>query len=178
MRYYEKYLGVTKTVTETIITLVSAADTSSFVEIGSTGTASFATGVSYGYRVDKYLAKCDKLISEDLNVRSLISKNNYADFTNLVGTTQYANGDWTLSIENTSGVNIGRLQNWEIQFGYSDVLGAQLYDETAAIDSGLRIVSRFNNANWKTGIWTNGIFNEGIFETGIWYNGVFNGTWG
>ena len=178
MRYYEKYLGVAKTVTETTITLVSAANTSSFIEIGSTGTASFATGVPYSYRVDKYVAKCDQLISEDLNVRSLISKNNYADFTNIEGTTQYANGDWTLSIENTSGVNIGHLQNWEIQFGYSDVLGAQLYDKAPAIDSGLRIVSNFKNANWKTGIWTNGIFDEGIFETGIWYNGVFNGTWG
>ena len=178
MRYYEKYLGVAKTVTETTITLVTAANTSSFIEIGSTGTASFATGVPYSYRVDKYVAKCDQLISEDLNVRSLISKNNYADFTNIEGTTQYANGDWTLSIENTSGVNIGHLQNWEIQFGYSDVLGAQLYDKAPAIDSGLRIVSNFKNANWKTGIWTNGIFDEGIFETGIWYNGVFNGTWG
>ena len=179
---YEKYLGVVKTVNNTIINLVSAADTTPFVRPGTTATASFATGTFYNYRVDNYLAKCNLLTSDDLYVASLISKNNIMpslyNFANLVGTTQYANGDWTLSIENTSGVNIGHLQNWEIQFGYSDVLGAQLYDETAAIDSGLRIVSRFNNANWKTGIWTNGIFNEGIFETGIWYNGVFNGTWG
>ena len=179
---YEKYLGVVRTVSNSTISLVSAADTSPFVRPGSTATASFATGTDYEYRVDKYLAKCDQLTSEDLYVASLISKNNimpsYTNFANLVGTTQYANGDWTLSIENTSGVNIGRLHNWEIQFGYSDVLGAQLYDKTAAIDSGLRIVSRFNNANWKTGIWTNGVFNEGVFETGIWYNGVFNGTWG
>jgi subtilisin-like proprotein convertase family protein len=176
--FFEKYLGVVKNVSNSTINLVSATDTSPFVEVGSTGTVPFATGTTYYYRVDKYSAKCDQLVSEDLNVRSLISKNIYADFTNLVGTTQYANGDWTLSIENTSGVNIGHLQNWEIQFGYSDVLGAQLYDKTPAIDTGLKIVSSFKNANWKTGIWTNGIFDEGIFETGIWYNGVFNGTWG
>jgi subtilisin-like proprotein convertase family protein len=121
---------------------------------------------------------CQLLSSTDLSDYSLISKNNYADFTNLVGDTQYVNGDWILSIENTSGVNIGHLQNWEMQFGYSDTLGAQLYDKTSAIDTGLKIVSNFSNANWKTGIWTNGIFDEGIFETGIWYNGVFNGTWG
>jgi subtilisin-like proprotein convertase family protein len=121
---------------------------------------------------------CQLLTSENLSDHSLISKNNYADFTNLVGTTQYVNGDWTLSIENTSGVNIGHLQDWEIQFGYSDTLGAQLYDRTSAIDTGLKVVSNFSNANWKTGIWTNGVFDEGIFETGIWYNGVFNGTWG
>ena len=121
---------------------------------------------------------CRLLSSADLSDHSLISKNNYADFTNLVGDTQYVNGDWILSIENTSGVNIGHLQNWEMQFGYSDTLGAQLYDKTSAIDTGLKIVSNFSNANWKTGIWTNGIFDEGIFESGIWYDGVFNGTWG
>ncbi len=118
------------------------------------------------------------LESDNIYAHSFISKNTYADFTNLVGTKQYVNGDWTLSIENTSGVNIGHLQNWEIQFGYSDTIGAQLYDRSSAIDTGLRVVSNFSNANWKTGIWTNGIFDEGIFESGIWYNGVFNGTWG
>jgi photosystem II stability/assembly factor-like uncharacterized protein/subtilisin-like proprotein convertase family protein len=175
---YEKYLGVVKTVSDGTISLVSATDTSSFVIPGGTATASFETGTDYNYRVDKYSAECVLLTSDDPFVASLIGKNNYADFTNLVGTTQYANGDWTLSIENTSGVNIGHLQNWEIQFGYSDVLGAQLYDKNAAIDTGLKVVSKFSNANWKTGIWTNGIFDEGIFESGIWYNGVFNGTWG
>ena len=117
------------------------------------------------------------LISTNLSDHSLISKNNYADFTNLVGDTQYVNGDWILSIENTSGVNIGHLQNWEMQFGYSDTLGAQLYDKTSAIDTGLKIVSNFSNANWKTGIWTNGIYEKGLWEGGIWYNGIFEATW-
>ena len=89
-----------------------------------------------------------------------------------------SNGNWTLYIENTSGVNLGVLEDWEIQFGYSDRIGAELYDKSIAIDTGLRIVSNFQSANWKTGIWTNGIFNDGLFESGLWYNGVFNGTWG
>ena len=43
--------------------------------------------------------------------------------------------------------------------------------------SGLWIVSRFKNVNWKSGIWTNGIYESGVWEGGIWYNGVFEGTW-
>lgn len=92
--------------------------------------------------------------------------------------TGNANGNWTLSIENTSGVNIGHLYEWEIQFGYSDTIGAQLSDKAPAIDTGLKIVSNFQYANWKTGIWTNGIFEDGVFESGIWYNGIFNANWG
>jgi subtilisin-like proprotein convertase family protein len=118
------------------------------------------------------------LTSKDLTDYSLISKNNYyPDFTNLIGTNQYVNGDWTILIENTSGINVGYLYEWEIQFGYTDTLGAQLNNRKSAINTGLYVVSNFNNANWKTGIWTNGVFNDGLFEAGIWYNGVFNGTW-
>lgn len=108
---------------------------------------------------------------------SVIVNNGISSILNLSGVTA-SNGNWTLYIENTSGVNSGVLEDWEIQFGYSDRIGARLYDETTAIDTGLRIVSNFQSANWKTGIWTNGIFNDGLFESGLWYNGVFNGTWG
>lgn len=45
------------------------------------------------------------------------------------------------------------------------------------IDTGLRIISKFENINWKSGIWTNGLFDNGLWESGIWYNGVFNGIW-
>ena len=175
---FEKYLGVVKNTTASTIVLESAVNSSTFTLFGSTATQSYFTNTSYKYRVDKYLSNCSLIESTDTSVRSLLSINDYFDFTNLVGTTQYGNGDWTLSIENTSGINKGKLLDWEIQFGYSDVLGAQLYDKSPAVDTGLKIVSNFQNANWKTGIWTNGIFDEGIFETGIWYNGIFNGSWG
>jgi hypothetical protein len=46
-----------------------------------------------------------------------------------------------------------------------------------AIDGGIRIVSRFNSTNWKSGVWTNGIYESGYWEGGIWYNGVFEATW-
>lgn len=45
------------------------------------------------------------------------------------------------------------------------------------INTELRLVSRFKNVNWKSGIWTNGLFDNGLWEGGIWYNGVFGGTW-
>jgi hypothetical protein len=88
------------------------------------------------------------------------------------------NGDWTIYVENTSGVNTAVLEDWELQFGYSDFIGARISNRTAAFDTGLKVVSRYRNATWKTGIWTNGFFEEGVFESGIWYNGIFNGSWG
>jgi subtilisin-like proprotein convertase family protein len=109
--------------------------------------------------------------------RGNITNSNISSLLVLSGVTM-SNGNWTLYIENTSGVNLGVLEDWEMQFGYSDRIGAKLYDKSIAIDTGLRIVSNFQSANWKTGIWTNGIFNNGLFESGLWYNGVFNGTWG
>jgi len=48
---------------------------------------------------------------------------------------------------------------------------------TPAVDTGLRVVSKFKNLNWKSGIWTNGIYETGLWEGGIWYNGVFSGIW-
>jgi hypothetical protein len=48
---------------------------------------------------------------------------------------------------------------------------------TPAVDTGLRVVSKFNQLNWKSGIWTNGIYDSGLWEGGIWYNGIFNGVW-
>ena len=44
-------------------------------------------------------------------------------------------------------------------------------------ETNLRVVSKFTNLNWKSGIWTNGLFDNGLWEGGIWYNGVFSGTW-
>jgi hypothetical protein len=48
---------------------------------------------------------------------------------------------------------------------------------SSSVDTGLRVVSKFSNLNWKGGIWTNGIYDSGLWEGGLWYNGVFNATW-
>lgn len=51
-------------------------------------------------------------------------------------------------------------------------------DSNSDLDLGLRVVSKFYDVTWKTGVWTNGIFENGKFDSGIWYNGIFTGTWG
>jgi hypothetical protein len=45
-------------------------------------------------------------------------------------------------------------------------------------DTGLRVVSKFENTTFGSGIWYNGIFESGNFNGGIWYDGVFRGIWG
>lgn len=51
--------------------------------------------------------------------------------------------------------------------------------QSSDIDTGLKLVSKFKNIAWKSGIWYNGIFDGGSFLGGIWYGGVFmNGQWG
>lgn len=47
-------------------------------------------------------------------------------------------------------------------------------------NTGLKIVSHFQNSNWWSGIWNNGIFDSNTFYGGIWYKGVFgsNAKWG
>ena len=72
-----------------------------------------------------------------------------------------------------------KLIDWEIQFVNDYEVGAQInYPKENGFDTGLRVVSKFKNANWKSGIWTNGIYDNGVFEGGVWYNGIFNATWG
>jgi len=40
------------------------------------------------------------------------------------------------------------------------------------------VVSYFKRANWKSGLWENGIFDGDTFKSGMWMNGVFkSGNW-
>ena len=41
------------------------------------------------------------------------------------------------------------------------------------VETNMRVVSRFKNSTWESGIWTNGIFETGLWKGGIWYNGIF-----
>jgi len=87
-------------------------------------------------------------------------------------------GYWEVYIKTFNGLNV-KINDLKLEFCYSDKVGAQLNKPIEnGFDTGLRIVSNFTNANWKTGIWTNGIFESGLYETGIWYDGIFKGTWG
>lgn len=56
-------------------------------------------------------------------------------------------------------------------------LGPFIIDHQSGIDLRLRVVSKFSNTNWHSGLWYNGVF-QGKFYGGMWYNGVFSGEWG
>lgn len=61
---------------------------------------------------------------------------------------------------------------------FIDFLPIQANTGLNPINTGLKIVSKFNNAIWKSGVWYNGIFEDGNFNGGLWYNGIFSGNWG
>ncbi len=44
--------------------------------------------------------------------------------------------------------------------------------------SNLKAVSSFDNSQWDSGIWYNGVFKGGQFNGGVWYDGYFSGNWG
>jgi hypothetical protein len=54
------------------------------------------------------------------------------------------------------------------QFDYND---SQFNNNS--VETKMRIVSRFRNTDWRSGIWTNGIFETGYWQGGIWYDGTF-----
>ena len=57
------------------------------------------------------------------------------------------------------------------------VIGGNPVNSLTPFETNLKVVSRFRNANWKSGIWTNGIYDNGLWEGGIFYNGIFNANW-
>jgi hypothetical protein len=73
--------------------------------------------------------------------------------------------------------------NWTIltlNYDFSTFGLTGYYSATASsnVDTGLRLVSKYSNIDWYSGIWNNGIFDGGNFYGGIWYDGVFSGNWG
>ena len=58
------------------------------------------------------------------------------------------------------------------------VSGSYSFTPTWRTYTDLRIVSHFQNAEFKSGLWYNGIFLGNNFEGGLWYNGHFDGNFG
>lgn len=84
---------------------------------------------------------------------------------------------WTIYIKSYNSTSF-KINSLKMEISISDEIGAQLNKPISnGFDTGLRIVSEFNNSNWKSGIWSNGIFNGGLYEGGVWYDGIFNGKW-
>ena len=113
---------------------------------------------------------------------------NIGDYVNML-----ANGTATPYLPLGNYSNYGRYRVALIEYDYNNnwtflTLNYDLsslgvtgyYAGTASynIDTGIRLVSKFNNIDWSSGIWYNGIFESGNFYGGMWYNGVFNGNWG
>lgn len=66
-----------------------------------------------------------------------------------------------------------------INFGLTDIEISSLPSVIAPQETNVRLISRFRNVQWESGIWTNGIFESGLWKGGIWYDGVFgeNAKW-
>ena len=58
------------------------------------------------------------------------------------------------------------------------ISGSYSFTPTWRSYTDLRIVSNFENCQFKSGLWYNGIFRGDNFEAGMWYNGYFDGNFG
>lgn len=58
------------------------------------------------------------------------------------------------------------------------IAGSYSFTPTWRSYTDLRIVSNFENCEFKSGLWYNGIFRGNNFEGGLWYNGHFDGNFG
>jgi hypothetical protein len=156
-------------------------------------TGKWLSGEWYGgiaYNMDWKLGTWYGGILEDIQVIGIDTINN--TFT-LNGIFKFNIGDDVYIIDNQVGgvnstfgsnVNPGR---YKVLFVEDDTINqtTTIYvnynlsgtSVTSPTETNLRVVSKFTNLNWKSGIWTNGLFDTGLWEGGIWYNGVFSGTW-
>jgi hypothetical protein len=156
-------------------------------------TGKWLSGEWYGgiaYNMDWKLGTWYGGILEDIQVIGIDTINN--TFT-LNGIFKFNIGDDVYIIDNQVGgvnstfgsnVNPGR---YKVLFVEDDTINQTtiIYvnynlsgtSVSSPTETNLRVVSKFTNLNWKSGIWTNGLFDTGLWEGGIWYNGVFSGTW-
>lgn len=116
-----------------------------------------------------------------------------AYYLTLNGIFKFNTGDEFTIIDNNSNSPISATfgrntspKTYKVLYREEDVVNkwTKVYVATAfsivqapPVDLNLRVVSKFSDCNWKSGIWTNGIYKKGLWEGGIWYNGVFEATW-
>ncbi len=161
-------------------------------------TGQWFSGDFYGgiaYNMDFKSGTWHGGILEDIQVigltGSVATSENY--FT-LNGIFKFNIGDQITIIDNQIGNTYSiygsntNPQNYTVLYTIEDTLNKRTdvyvnrninLSVTPPVDVGIRVVSKFGNCNWKSGIWTNGLFNTGLWEGGIWYNGVFgnNAVW-
>lgn len=113
---------------------------------------------------------------------------NIGDYVNIIGdgsTTAYTN----LGNYNNPGryrvalTSVDLTKNWTtitLDYNFASLSFSAPYNATQSynVNTGMRLVSKFKDIDWNSGIWYNGVFEGGNFYSGIWYDGVFSGKWG
>jgi hypothetical protein len=160
-------------------------------------TGQFLSGDFFGgvaYNMDFKSGTWHGGILEDIQVIGITgSTTTSQNYFTLNGIFKFNIGDEVTLIDNESGGTYSSIYGSNSNPGIYTVLDVEedtlnkwtkLYvnriiitNAVAPQDTKLRLVSRFRQCNWKTGIWTNGIFEQGLWEGGIWYNGIFEADW-
>ena len=161
-------------------------------------TGQWFSGNFYGgvaYNMDFKSGTWHGGILEDIQVIGLTgSVSTSENYFTLNGIFKFNIGDQISIIDNQIGNTYSiygsntNPQNYTVLYTIEDTLNKRTdvyvnrninLSVTSPVDVGIRVVSKFGNCNWKSGIWTNGLFNTGLWEGGIWYNGVFgnNAVW-
>lgn len=113
---------------------------------------------------------------------------NIGDYINIINngtTTPYYNvgnynqpGRYKIALTEFDYTNNWTFLTLDYDFSIFGLTGYYSATASSDIDTGLRLVSKYNNIDWYSGVWNNGIFDGGNFYGGIWYDGLFSGSWG
>ncbi len=145
------------------------------------------------YQIDWKLGNWYSGILYDITIISIT--NNYPNTSSIVLSGQYyfnrEDKIWIIDDNNSTPYNyIGEISN-SLSYLIQDVTVDNVNNQTTIYinlsagasttgisDTGNRVVSYFQKANWYNGIWFDGIFDGDNFYGGIWFNGIFkNGNW-
>jgi hypothetical protein len=171
---------------------VSEVHKYSIWETGTWFSGGFYGGVAYN--IDFRSGVWYGGIVEDINIVGINIENNYITIDKLYS---YNIGDQiTIIADKTSsfsaisrGIDIYNLGTNEEPGIYSVVntiqnentsdiyLDINIQDTVNEQNLDFRSVSRFRNADWRSGLWFNGLFENGIWKGGVWYDGVFSADW-
>ena len=160
-------------------------------------TGNWYSGDLYGgvvYDIDFKSGNWHGGILEDIQVINVINDTiNGNSYIKLNGVFRYNIGDEisilsnntsTLSTNGTPYINYFTSDRYKVIHADVDMVNKttnvyinlnSTYYHLSSIDveTNIRVVSRFKNVTWESGIWTNGIFETGLWKGGIWYNGIF-----
>ena len=149
------------------------------------GSGTWYSGDFYGgivYNIDFQSGTWYGGILEDIHIIGINNSNIDYTIITLNGRFRFNIGDEIVIGDVTDDINYSKSKviNYPIQsiVGLT-VLFIEKYQHSLVVkdETNLRVISRFRNANWLSGIWTNGLFENGVFNGGIWYNGIFNANW-